>query len=209
MDSDTPAAAPVPSGKKVSAWLLEGIFIVVSVALGFAVTQYGDYRSDRALARQMLAGILTEVEYNRAALVPYVPVHQAWRDALIKVDSKTVRTSGLDLLFGTRPPLDAEMRANIPLLRHAAWDTATSTSGLRLIDYELAAGLSEIYSMQQHAAAAFAALFEQSAFYDSAAGVTTARLAQTAMSELTWAEETLLDLYDKHLPALRSASGGR
>jgi hypothetical protein len=100
-----------------------------------------------------------------------------------------------------------ELRSNVPLLRHAAWDTATSTGALRLIDYDLAAGLSEIYSHQQYAAATFSSFFGQSASYDPAAGVATARLAQTMMTELSWTEEQLMSLYDKQLPALRSASG--
>jgi hypothetical protein len=205
VESET-VAAPIPSGKKIGAWLLEGSFIVVSVALGFAVSQYGEYRNERQLARQMLESIRSEVEFNRHALESYVPFHKAWRDQLTKADSKSVTTNGLDFFFGARPPMPEELRSNVPFLRHAAWDTATSTGALRLIDYDLAAGLSEIYSLQQYAAATFSAFFGQSASYDPAAGVATARLAQTMMQELSWTEELLMGLYDKQLPALRAAS---
>jgi hypothetical protein len=208
VESETPAATPIPSSRKAAAaWLLEGAFIVVSVALGFAVSQYGEYRNERQLARQMLDSIRSEVEFNRSLLEPYIPFHRAWRDQLTKADSKSVASNGLDFFFGARPAMPPQMRTNEPLLRRAAWDTATSTGTLRLIDYDLAAGLSEIYSMQQHAAATFGSLFGQSAFYDPAAGIATARLAQTVMQEVTWAEEQLMSLYEKQLPALRSASG--
>jgi hypothetical protein len=207
VESETPAAASIPSGKKAGAWLLEGVFIVVSVALGFAVSQLGEYRSERQLARQMLESIRLEVEYNRKALELFVPFHRAWRDQLTKADSKSVTTNGQDFFLATRPPMPPETSAVVPFLRHAAWDTATSTGALRLIDYDLAASLSEIYSLQEHAAAAFASLFGQSAFYDPRAGAATARLAQTVMQEVTWTEELLMSLYDKQLPALRSASG--
>ena len=209
MESGTPAAAPIPSRKKTGQWLLEGVFIVVSVALGFAVSQFGEYRNERQLAQRMLESIRIEVEYNRRALEPYVPFHRDWRDRLTKADSKSVTTNGVDFFFASRPAMPTDMRANVPFLRHAAWDTATSTGALRLIDYDLAAGLSEVYSMQQYAASTFSSLFGQSAFYDPSAGVATARLAQTVMQEMTWTEELLLGLYDKHLPALRSASGSR
>jgi hypothetical protein len=210
VESETPDAAPVASGRKpIRHWLLEGIFIAVSVVLGFAVSQYGEYRNERQLARQMLESIRSEVEFNRTALEPYLPFHRAWRDQLMKADSRNVSSNGLDFLFSVRPPMRPDMRANVPFLRHAAWDTATSTGALRLIDYDLAAGLSEIYSLQQYAATTFASLFGQSAFYDPAAGVATARLAQTMMQEMTWTEELLLGLYDKQLPILRSASGSR
>jgi hypothetical protein len=210
VESETPSAAPIPSGQKtISHWLFEGIFIVVSVVLGFTISQFGDYRNERQLSRQMLESIRSEVEYNRKALEPYVPFHRAWRDQLTKADSRSVVTNGLDFFFSARPPMPPDMRQNVPFLRHAAWDAATSTGALRLIDYDLAAGLSEIYSLQGYAATTFASLFGQSAFYDPDAGVATARLAQTAMTEMTWTEETLLELYDKQLPALRTASGGR
>jgi hypothetical protein len=48
----------------------------------------------------------------------------------------------------TRPHLPPKIRTNVPLFRRAAWDTALSTGALRLMDYDLAAGLSEIYGMQ-------------------------------------------------------------
>ena len=211
MEFETPAAAPpVPSGAKtIRHWLLEGVFIVVSVVLGFTVSQYGDYRNERQLARQMLESIRNEVEYNRSTLEPYVAFHREWRDHLTKADSKSVSTSGIDFFFSARPQTPSEIKVNVPFLRHAAWDAATSTGALRLIDYDLAAGLSEIYSLQQYSVATFSSLFGQSAFYDPAAGIATARLAQTVMTEMTWAEELLLGLYDRQLPALRSASAGR
>jgi hypothetical protein len=205
VESETTAAAPVPPRKTIGRWLLEGLFIVVSVMLGFAVSQFGEYRNERLLAQQMLQSLRTEIEYNRSLLAPYVPFHQAWRDRLTKADSKTVTTNGLDFFFASRPVIPQELRANVPLLRRAAWDTATSTGALRLIDYDLAAGLSEVYSLQQYAATTFASLFGQSAFYDPAAGTATARLAQTVMTEMTWVEEQLLKLYDQQLPALQSA----
>lgn len=202
---DTVAApASTSAGRPPLHWLLEGLFIVASVVLGFGISEYGKYRDDRALAAQMLAGIHAEVEYNRALLEPFLPMHRVWLDALGRVDANG-SGSGLDVFFATRPQLPPSVRTNVPLFRSAAWETAQSTGSLRLINYDLAAGLSEIYGMQEHAASAFSNLFAQAAFYDPSGRSATLRLVQTAMTEMTWAEETLLALYDKHLPAIRAA----
>ncbi len=195
------------SGKRPIHWLLEGVFIVVSVVLGFSLTEFGEYRNDRALAGRMVAGIRLEVEYNRAALAPFVPIHRAWQQALETDDPSSGTGSAIDVLFATRPTLPPEFRTNVPLLRRAAWDTALSTGALRLVDYDLAASLSEIYGMQDYAAATFPKMFSDPSFFDPAARSATLRLAQTTMRELVFAEETLVALYDQHLPAIRTAAG--
>ena len=190
-------------------WLIEGLLIVVSVALGFSLTQWGDRRRERELADRMLLSVRTEVEYNRATLDPYLSIHRAWRDAFDRHDLSTGSGSAIDVLFETRPPLLPGMTTNVPLLRRAAWDTALSTGALRLIDYDLAAGISEIYNMQEYAASRFPVLFSDPAFFDPSARVAASRLAQTTMRELTFGEESLVALYDKHLPGIRAAAGGR
>jgi hypothetical protein len=90
---------PPATGRTPIHWLLEGAFIVVSVVLGFTITEYGEYREERKM-------------------------------------------------------------------RRAAWDTALSTGSLRLIDYDLAAALSEIYGMQDYAAATFTKNFADPSFFD-------------------------------------------
>jgi hypothetical protein len=190
-------------------WLLEGVFIVVSVVLGFSLTELGEYRNERELAARMLASIRAEVEYNRAALAPFVPVHRAWQEALEREDPSNGTGSAIDVLFATRPKLPPEFRTNVPLLRRAAWDTALSTGALRLIDYDLAAGLSEIYGMQEYAGTTFPRLFSDPSFFDPVGRSATIKLAQTTMRELTFAEESLLAFYDKHLPAIRARAGSQ
>lgn len=188
-------------------WLLEGVFIVVSVVLGFSLAEFGESRRERELAVRMLASMETEVEYNRAALAPFIPVHRAWQEALGKEDPSSGTGSAIDVLFATRPQLPPEIRTNVPLLRRAAWETALATGTLRLIDYDLAAGLSEIYAMQDYAGATFPKLFSDPSFFDPSGRSATIRLAQTTMQELRFAEETLLALYDRHLPAIRAGGG--
>lgn len=206
LDATPPAnVAPPPAGRSPLHWLLEGLFIVVSVALGFTVSEYGKARDDRELARRMLTSIQAEIEHNRRTLEPFIPIHRAWREALDRRNPADATGSAVELFFEARPQLPSEIKANVPLLRRAAWDTAVSTGGLRLIDYDLAAALSEMYRMQDYAYGTFGAMFSQPAFFDPAGRTGTFKQAQTMMVEMTWAEEAVLDLYDKHLPAIRAA----
>ena len=56
--------------KSVVHWMAEGLLIVVSVALGFAVSQLGESREERRLAARVLNGVGAEVEYNLATVEP-------------------------------------------------------------------------------------------------------------------------------------------
>jgi hypothetical protein len=196
---DRPAIA-----RKPVHWLLEGVFIVVSVVLGFSLTEFGEYRNERELATRMTVSIRREVEYNQATLKPFIPIHRAWQKALETESPSNGTGSAIDVLFATRPQLPPEIRTNVPFLRRAAWDTALSTGALRLIDYDLAAGLSELYGMQDYTSATFPKLFSDPSFFDPSGRSGTIRLTQTTMQELLWSEETLAALYDKYLPALRA-----
>lgn len=187
-------------------WLLEGLLIVVSVALGFSLTQWGERRHDRELAQRMVLSVQAEVEYNRALVDRYIPIHRTWRDALDRHDRASGSGSAVDVLFDTRPSLPADMNTNVPVLRRAAWDTALSTGALRLVDYDVAAGISEIYSMQEYASSLFPTLFDDASFFDATMRAATIRLAQTNLRELTFAEESLFALYEKYLPVLREAN---
>jgi predicted nucleic acid-binding protein len=136
-------------GRTLPHWLLEGIFIIVSVALGFGVAQFNEYRDNRELAARALKSLQTELEHNLSILEPMVPVHRNWVKALAKADTSKVDQSGLDVYFATRPDLPSDSKSPFPFLRRSAWDAALSGGALRLIDYDVAAALSEIYRVQE------------------------------------------------------------
>ena len=136
-------------GKTAVHWLLEGFFIVVSVGLGFGVAQYRESRANHELAIRVLKSLQAEVEHNLATLAPFVPIHRAWTDALEKADVSKSTQSGLDLYFDTRPKLPAGAKSSFAFLRRSAWDAAVSGGTLRLIDFDVAAALSEIYRLQE------------------------------------------------------------
>lgn len=191
-------------------WLLEGVFIVVSVVLGFAAARYGERRSERELAGRVLTSVLAEVERNRATLAPLVPLHDAWVQALARPAGPPRVGSGIDVFFATRPPLPAGVESPFPSLGRAAWDAAVAGGALRLIEYDVAAALSEIYRMQEIATDNVDRLargaLSSVATYDPAAREASTRLLWLTLADIQSAEAQLVRLYDRHLPAVRAAA---
>ena len=137
--------AHVPKiGKTPAHWLLEGLFIVVSVGLAFGVAEFRVSRANHELAARVLKSLQVEVEHNLAILEPLVPIHSKWVEALAKADTSKSTQAGLDVWFATRPTLPADAKSPFPFLRRSAWDAALSGGALRLIDYDVAASLSDI-----------------------------------------------------------------
>jgi hypothetical protein len=177
--------------------------IVVSVALGFAVSQLGESRAERRLAARVLKGVGAEVEYNLATVEPYIRVHHQWADALGKEAASTGTASGVEVFLATRPELPPRTKTNIPVLRRAAWDTTLSTEGLRLLDYEVAAGLSEIYGWQGRLEASAERIASETAFFDHGSRDASVKRTWWAMQDVVTAEEALVVLYRQHLSAVR------
>jgi hypothetical protein len=206
--------AHVPKlGKTTTHWLLEGVFIVISVMLGFGVAQYRESRANRELAARVLKGIQEEVEHNLAALEPFVPIHKTWMDKLDKIDPSDNSKTGLDVFFATRPQLPPDAKSSFAFLRRSAWDTAVSGGTLRLIDYDLAAALSEIYLTQEIAQGNVGRLvngpFSSATTFDPASKAASVRLLWLTMADIESSEEGLVELYKKHLPAIRAAADSR
>jgi hypothetical protein len=214
MSEPVEARADASRGRKTPPqWLLEGLFIIVSVLLGFAAAQFGEYRNNRELAARTLAGLQAEIEHNLAILEPMVPFHRKWTEALEKADTSNVAQSALDVFFATRPPLPAGAKTPFPLLRRSAWEAAVSGGALRLIDYDVAAALSEIYRGQQIATSnvddrlARGAL-ASTATFDPASRAASVRLLWITLLDIVSAEALLVDVYRQHLPAIRAAANG-
>jgi hypothetical protein len=213
--------AHVPKiGKTLGHWLLEGLFIVISVALGFWVAQVREERQSHELAARVLKGLEAEVQYNLATLEPFVVIQDKWVEAMGKLGTATDRQTGFPVcptsstacgvFFATRPDL-GDIKTSVPLFRRAAWDTALSTGALRLLDYELVAGLSEIYQMQELFRGNLEKVGVSSTdWFDPAARDAAVRKQYMAMVELQYDErQLLLPLYRKYLPLIAAAVGHR
>jgi len=106
VEGDAPTHAPAPTfrtEKPTVRFLLEGLLIVVSVALGFAVAQYGESRANQELADRVLKGLRAEVERNLATLEPQVAMHRKWLQALAKVAPSNGSETARDVFLATWP----------------------------------------------------------------------------------------------------------
>ena len=213
LPSDPPALQRVRISKTAIHWLLEGLFIVVGVVLGFGVAQYGERRQERELAARVLQGLRDEITYNAAQLAPALQKHVAWQDAIEQWFDDNTKTppphlAARDAFIATMPGFDPTGDLNdfelpFPILRSAAWDTAVSTGALRLIDYEVTAALSEIYAWQ---GALPSIPTDDTAFFDPAQLVPATIRTSFALDALIISENALLNLYTKHLPGVRAAA---
>ena len=205
MDHAPPSSRP---RKSLPVWLLEGLFIVLSVALGFAVAQYGESRSNRELSRRVLSGLQEEVEHNLQILESQVALHRRWLQALARAGDGKNGETARDVFLSTWPDFDPNnIQSPFRLLQRAAWDAALSTGALRLIDYEVAADLSEIYQWQQSLQTAVDNLpYTSTAFFDVQTRSAAVQQFAFQLNAIELTEGFLLKAYRDHLPAIRAAA---
>lgn len=204
-------------GKSLPHWLLEGLFIVMSVALAFGVGECREYRANRELATHVLRGIQTELEENLAVLEPAADRDRDWVNTIREVDlGKTAlndATTGLDVFFATRPPLPTDAKSSFVSLggERGAWDAALSTGALRLLDYETVKTLSTIYQKQDLLSETLTRLATSVLYTPTASEQsnrkTSVRQLLLTMLDIYSIERALVDLYKQDLPAIRAAAG--
>lgn len=200
-------------GKAAVPWFLEGLLIVISVALGFWVTQLQQGRQDRQLAARVLERIEQEIASNAKTLEPYVAMHDTWLGGLTKAQSVVDprSQSAFDVWMDTRPPFPPGAPSPFAFLRRSAWDTALSAGIIRLIDPDLAASLSELYRAQEIATQNVERLangvLTSSNLYDPAARQASVRLLWLTLADIQSAEVVLRDAYKAQLPKLRAVNG--
>ena len=214
MDSDTPAREPTPTlrtEKPAIRFLLEGLLIVVSVALGFAVAQYGESRANRELGDRVLQGLRAEVERNLATLEPQLAMHRKWLQALANVAPSNGSQTGRDVFLATWPDFNPnDVKSPFRFLNRGAWDAALSTGALRLVDYDVVARLSEIYQWQESLEAAVEKLpYTTTAFFDPASRSAAVQQLAFQINAIELTEGFLLAAYREHLPAIRAAADGK
>jgi hypothetical protein len=203
--------AHVPKlGKTAVHWLLEGALIVVSVLLAFAVGEWREARTEHELKERVLRGITQEIEGNLKQLEPFVAMHAQWLDAIDKATPLKPTDTALDVMFATRPALPTGSVAPFPALRRSAWDAAIAGGTMRLIDYDLASSLADVYRIQDIATGNVQRLasgpLSSITTYDPASRPAAVRLMLLTLADIQSAEASLLKLYRQHLPHVRAAS---
>jgi hypothetical protein len=213
---ETPVPHPEPQRtnspegpRRSSRFLYEAIVILGSVTLGFAASEFGQYRDERGLARSVLQGVRDEVEQNEATLTTLLAKHREWEKAIAKAGPASGNQSAIQILVDARPSDGAPI--GVPLKR-AAWQMAISSGALRLLDHEVGAALSEIYSYQDlmtdHHNRFVSGTLYTPAVFERNAGDAILRMLRAVLSEVAGNEEGLLEIYRKHLPLLRRAADG-
>jgi hypothetical protein len=206
--TEAPLAAVTRSARH---WFFEGMLIVVSVLLGFGLSEFREAQAERDLTGRVLDGIRAEIEHNLSVLEPFVPMHTQWMEALAKSDTSEGNQSGVEVWFATRPPLPLDGTSPFPSLRRSAWDAAVAGGALRLIDYDVAAALADVYGMQEQATANVQRLatgaLSTPAIYEATSRPASVRLLGLTLADIQSAEALLLSRYRQHLPAIIEAAG--
>jgi hypothetical protein len=206
---DVPGAAPPAAPSRLARirhssvapkLLFESALIVLSVLLGLALNGWQERRRERALAEQVVANFRREISANVARLRHAEPLHHR---LAARLDSASrVRRPGESAFVAFAALVPSGGVATDPL-GDAAWETAVSTGALRLLDYERASSLSEVYLVQRTALGQTLRLlsdrFLMPQNFDPAARETMLQTHRMLMIELAGQESYLLELYARTL----------
>jgi hypothetical protein len=120
-----------------------------------------------------------------------------------------------DASDATEPGYDLALKAmgggvESPPMRQAAWETAVSSGALRLIDYDVAAAISEIYSTQINVYSLNVAGLSSSVFTNDSFNPDnrdeTLQMFLWMMINLEGVERYLQEVYANNLPVLNEAA---
>ena len=189
--------------------LFESVLIVISVVLGFAVNEWRQARADRLLVGSVLRNVRAEVELNLSQIEQQIERHQRMIRAFEAHASLDRSRSAWDVAVDVMRKMGGGFET-LPL-RQAAWDAAVSSGALRLMDYQMAAVLSEIYVGQQDS---YTRLVEQTTPAIFAPDTFRPESQRESLQVIRWLmvevegrERAVRDIYKRHLPGLQAATG--
>ena len=122
--------------------MVESVLVVGSILLALALDEWNEDREFEDLATRSLVNFEREIRQNRLRLEDATPFHVGLRDVLANMDAGSAAvpaTTIRNILEGFQPAL----------LVSTAWETAVATGALGYMDYEVVAGLSLTYNMQE------------------------------------------------------------
>ena len=127
----------------ISRVLVESVLVVGSILLALALDEWSEEQDFQDLATLSLLNFEREIEQNRLRLEDVTPFHAGLRDVMANMDSSggtVVPTNTIrNILEGFQPAL----------LVSTAWETAVATGALGYMDYDVVAGLSLTYNLQE------------------------------------------------------------
>ena len=120
------------------------MLIVLSVVLGFVVTEWRQASANEALAQKAQRSILTEIADNYRRVQQARRYHETMEDTLRTVDDTEVATGIVMKGFQGQSGI-----INPATVQTAAWDMAQSTGALRHMKWENVNTLAQAYTRQQ------------------------------------------------------------
>jgi hypothetical protein len=130
----------------ISRVLVESALVVGSILLALALDEWNEGQDYQDLATLSLVNFEREIQQNRLRLRDDIPFHVGLRDVLANLDAggTAVSTATIrNILEGFQPA---------PLVS-TAWETAVATGALGYMEYDVVAGLSRTYNLQERLAA--------------------------------------------------------
>lgn len=112
----------------------------------FCISSLGKRLSDRRLAAAAVENFRREIQTNLDSLARVQPMHLEFADRL---KAAALSDSSGQTAFDSFVSLMPEGGLNTPPMREAARETAVSTGALRLLEYDIAAQLSDTYLVQR------------------------------------------------------------
>jgi hypothetical protein len=202
-DVEEPAPRRMHTRRSRLRLALESVLIVASVLLAFGLNEWRMQRADAHLVRNVIDGLHREIAANLALMEIQQPQHLRLAEAIASIDpSEAAGTPAFDVIMANR--VDGGSLITPPA--EAAWQTATSTGALRLLDYETVAILSRIYLGQRDAVGRTSDRVADLAFggrmFDTSVSLQTVHTFLALMNELAAQEANLMAEYRAGLTRL-------
>ena len=188
----------------ISRVLVESVLVVGSILLALALDEWNEDQDYQDLAMLSLVNFEREIQRNRLRLEDVSPFHAGLRDVLANMDAEGVdvpATTVRSILEGFQPAL----------LVSTAWETAVATGALGYMDYEVVAGLSLTYNMQEQLVTKNRSGLNDLLLVGFRTGEVDLLVysANRYMRELTEAEQELQGVYDLVLGLIAETIGER
>ena len=189
----------------VGKMLFESLLLVVSVVLGFVISEWGTHAKERELAANVRRSVALEVAENMKTIDGQIARHRATAAAMGRTDIDPSKPAIQVLVENTNGGINA-----LPMKR-AAWDAAVSSGALRLLDHDLVELYSDIYVSEERLydddVSWLKTVIYRPENFDPKQQKTAVATLRGMMEELAGNETWIRDqVYRKNLPALQKAA---
>jgi len=188
--------------------LFESLLLVVSVVLGFVVSEWGTHARERELAANVRRSIAQEVADNLKAMDAQFTRHETGLKALDRVRPDPAKPA----LLVMEETIPGGSVSALPMKR-AAWDAAVSSGALRLLDHDLVERYSDIYVNQERIydddITWLKTVFYRPENFEPSRQKAALATLRGVLQEIRGNEDYMRGLYRQNLPALQKAARER